>query len=141
MLHTMSMDSLGAVHPCNGVAPKVHFPVDLKLSTKKKKVFLIYRLSPSVVSYSLQPHRLQPARLLYPWDSQGKNTGLGCHVLLQGIFLTQELNLHLLRFLHWQVGSLSLVPHGKPNIQKIIFKNEFFAPTSLSLSLQNLHPP
>ena len=30
------------------------------------------------------------ARLLHPWDSPGKNTGVGCHFLLQGIFLTQE---------------------------------------------------
>ena len=34
-------------------------------------------------------------RLLYPWDFPGKNTGVGCHFLLQGIFLTQELNPHL----------------------------------------------
>ena len=32
------------------------------------------------------------ARLLCPWDSPGKNTGAGCHFLLQGIFLTQGLN-------------------------------------------------
>ena len=38
-------------------------------------------------------HRAQPASLLWPWDSPGKNTGLGCHALLQGIFLTQGLNL------------------------------------------------
>jgi len=31
-----------------------------------------------------------PIRLLCPWDSPGKNTGLGCHVLLQGIFPTQN---------------------------------------------------
>ena len=31
-----------------------------------------------------------PARLLCPWDSPDKNTGVGCHFLLQGIFLTQE---------------------------------------------------
>ena len=36
-------------------------------------------------------------RLLCPWDSPATNTGLGCHFLLQGIFLTQELNLGLLR--------------------------------------------
>ena len=47
-------------------------------------------------------------------DSVGKNTGMGCHSLLQGIFLTQGLNLHLLHLLHWQVGSLPLVPPGKP---------------------------
>ena len=48
------------------------------------------------------------------WDSPGKNTGVGCHALLQGIFLTQGSNPHLLCLLHWQVGSLSLVPPGKP---------------------------
>ena len=35
---------------------------------------------------SLQPHGLEPARLLCPWDSLGNNTGVGCHALLQGIF-------------------------------------------------------
>ena len=35
-------------------------------------------------------------RLLCPWDSPCKNTGVGCHALLQGIFLTQGSNLHLL---------------------------------------------
>ena len=48
-------------------------------------------------------------RLLCLWDSSGKNTGDGCHALLQGIFLTQELNLHPLSLLHWQVAS-----SGKP---------------------------
>ena len=38
------------------------------------------------------PHDLQSARLLGPWDSPGKNTGVGCHFLLQGIFPTQGLN-------------------------------------------------
>ena len=37
----------------------------------------------SVVSDSLRPHRLQPTRLLRPWDSPGKNTGVGCPFLLQ----------------------------------------------------------
>ena len=46
-------------------------------------------LSRSVMSDSLQQHGLQPGRLLCPWDSPGKNTGVGCHALLQGIFLTQ----------------------------------------------------
>ena len=42
---------------------------------------------------------------LCPWDSPGKNTGEGCHSLLQGIFPTQGSNLGLLRLLHWQVDS------------------------------------
>ena len=43
----------------------------------------------SVVSDSLQPHGLQPTRLLCPWDSPCKDTGEGCHSLLQGIFSAQ----------------------------------------------------
>ena len=43
---------------------------------------------------------MQPARLLCLWDSPGKNTGVGCHVLLQGIFLTQGLSQCLLWLLH-----------------------------------------
>ena len=53
----------------------------------------------------LWPNGLQPTRLLCPWDFPGKNTGVGCHFLLKGIFLTQGLNPHLL---HWQVDSLPL---------------------------------
>ena len=49
----------------------------------------------SVVSDSLRPRGLQPTRLLRPWDSPGKNTGVGCHFLLQGIFPIQGLNLGL----------------------------------------------
>ena len=43
----------------------------------------------------------------------GKNTGVGCHTLLQGIFLTQGSNAHLLCLLPWQVGSLPLEPPVK----------------------------
>ena len=41
-------------------------------------------LSCSVMSHSLRPHRLQSTRLLCPWNSPGKNTGVGSHSLLQG---------------------------------------------------------
>ena len=54
--------------------------------------------SHSVLSNCLWPIVLQLPRLLCPWDSPGKNTGAGSHSLLQGIFLTQELNLGLLHF-------------------------------------------
>ena len=47
------------------------------------------------MSSCLQPYRLYPTRLLCPWDSPGKNTGVGCHFFLQGIFLPQGLNLSL----------------------------------------------
>ena len=53
---------------------------------------------------------LWPARPLCPWDSPGKNTGVGCHFLLQGIFPTQESNLcHLLAD-----GFFTTEPPGKP---------------------------
>ena len=44
----------------------------------------------SVVSDSVRPHRLQPTRLLHPWDSPGKNTGVGCHFLLQCMKVESE---------------------------------------------------
>ena len=44
---------------------------------------------------TLQAHGLQPTRLLHPWDSSGKSTGVGSHFLLQGIFLIQGSNLGL----------------------------------------------
>ena len=53
-------------------------------------------ISQLVVSDSLLPQGLQPTRLLCPLNSPGKNPGVGCHFLLQGIFPTQESYLHLL---------------------------------------------
>ena len=47
-----------------------------------------FQFSRSVVSDSLRPHSLQPTSLLRPWNPSGKDTGVGCHSLLQGIFLT-----------------------------------------------------
>ena len=49
-----------------------------------------------------------------PWDSPDKLTGVGCHFLLQRIFPIQGSNPNLLHLLHWRVGSLPLVPPGKP---------------------------
>ena len=46
----------------------------------------------------------------------GKNTGVGCHFLSQGIFPPQGLSPSLLCLLHWQVGSLLLTPPGKPQL-------------------------
>ena len=48
------------------------------------------------MSDSLWPHVVWPTRLLCPWDSPGKNTGVGCHSFIRGIFPTQRLNLGLL---------------------------------------------
>ena len=63
------------------------------------------------MSNSLGPHGLQSTRLLCPWDSPGKNTGVGCHSLLLGIFLTQGSNLGLL---HCRQILYSLSHWGSP---------------------------
>ena len=44
----------------------------------------------SVVSNPVRPHRRQPTRLLHPWDSPAKNTGVGCHFLLQCMKVKSE---------------------------------------------------
>ena len=62
---------------------------------QRTPVFLPESVSHSVVSDSMQSHGLQSTRLFCPWNSPGKNTGVGCHFLLQGIFPTQGLNLGL----------------------------------------------
>ena len=69
------------------------------------RVVFLLSLRPSVLSNYLRPHGLQPAMLLCPWDSPDKDTGVGFHFLLQGIFLTQESNPCLLC---WQADSLLL---------------------------------
>ena len=57
----------------------------------------------SVVSNSVRPHRRQPTRLPRPWDSPGKNTGVGCHFLLRCMKVKVKLLSHVLN---------SLRPHG-----------------------------
>ena len=65
----------------------------------------------SVMANSLQP---QPTRLLCPWNFPGKNGGMGCHFLLQGVFLTQGLSPILLLLLYCQEDSLPLSHPGSP---------------------------
>ena len=61
----------------------------------------------SVVSDSVQPHRRQPTRILCPWYSVGKNTGVGCHFLLQGIyFLGLQFSFSFSSYLSYIYGSL-----------------------------------
>ena len=71
-------------------------------------------LSHSVVSDSLQSYALYLSSLLCPWNFPGKNTGVGCYFLLQGIFPAQGLNLSLLCLPHWQADSLPLRHLGNP---------------------------
>ena len=104
--------------------------------------FFFFSENRSVMSDSLQPyglwHGLQPARFLYPWNSPGKNTGVGCRAVLQGIFLTQGSNLHLLYLLHWQVCSLALVQHGKP-LNEIYLTSKQYVWLTLSLNSYTIY--
>ena len=64
--------------------------------------------------------------LLHPWDFPVKSTGVGCHFLLQGIFLTQGLNPS---FLHWQTDFFTTEPPWKPpNVTVLLDTSVVFWP-------------
>ena len=73
-------------------------------------------LDPNLCLALLRRHGLKLARLLCPWDFPGKNTGMGCHSLLRGIFPTPGLKPCLP---HWQEGSLPLSHQGSPSVSLI----------------------
>ena len=60
----------------------INFTAECKISFNEYKKVLVVQSCPT-----LWPHGLQPARLLCPWVSLGKNIGVGCHAFLQEIFL------------------------------------------------------
>ena len=70
--------------------------------------------NPCVFSHLLVLDFLRPHGLLCPWNFLGKNTGVGCHFLLQRFFLTQVSNLCFLYLLHWKAGFSPLGSPGKP---------------------------
>ena len=85
----------------------------------------------SVVSDSLRPHGLYPARLLRPWDSPDKNAGVGGHFLLQGIFSTHRRNT---RILPWQVDSWPTKLTEKPlSLSLIMYHLKFFLEAELKI--------
>ena len=105
---------------CDGFTYKLYdsnfqvcFPSsDLTSETLDNHACMLRRFShvqPCVTLWTVAYHR--ESYVLCPWDSPGKSTGVGCHFLLQGIYLTQGSNLSLL---HWQVGFLPLAPPGNP---------------------------
>ena len=97
-------------------------------------------------------HGLQPARLLCPWDFPGKNTGVGSHFLLQGIFLTQGSNPGLLHcrqmiywlsyegspFWHYPVIKHAVSKSGLHLTRKVeLFSNRTFAMTSIAKAFKS----
>ena len=85
----------------------------------RRSVFCVYETLcvcsvTSLMSDPLWPRGLWPARLLCPWDSPGKNTGLGCHALLHMIFLSQGIKPTSPVSPALQVDSLLLSHQGSP---------------------------
>ena len=70
-----------------------------------------------VMSDSVQPHGLWPARLLCPWDSRCKNTGMGCHSLTPGDLPDPGIEPGSPTL---QVDSLLPEPPGKPKIYETL---------------------
>ena len=74
--------SIGAAASASVLPMNILCPVTADAATAAAKSL--------VVSDSVRPHRRQPTRLLRPWDSPGKNTGVGCHFLLQCMKVKSE---------------------------------------------------
>ena len=93
IIYPSSPNFLHATHLCSH-----HSSCTLTPRYIKFPVYLIFLVCPpacccqvaSVVSDSVWPHRRQPTRLPRPWDSPGKNTGVGCHFLLQCMKMESE---------------------------------------------------
>ena len=65
--------------------------VESRMFTLEKSLEIAFHVREcSVVSDSLRPHRWQPIGLPRPWDSPGKNTGVGCHFFLQRMKVKSE---------------------------------------------------
>ena len=81
--------------------------------------FFVWRKADSGIlcpkSLQSRPTLCNPMDCSPPWDFPGKSTGVGCRLLLQGIFPSQGSHPGLLYLLSWQVGSLPLASHGKPD--------------------------
>ena len=84
-----------------------------------------------------------PASLLCPRDSPGRNTGVGCHALLQRIFLTKGLNQRVLHLLPWEAGSLTLAPPGKPILclSSVQFSSSVVSDSLQPHKFQHARPP
>ena len=102
-----------SLHSCLSLptGEEVHLAMKLKGHSQGSRMWLPGKgvcVVISVMPDSLRSCGLSPPRPLCPWDFPGKNTGVGCYALLQG------LNPHLLCLLYRQASSLPLAPPGKP---------------------------
>ena len=91
----------------------------------------------SVMSDSWQLYGLLASRLLCPWDSPGKHTGVGCHAVPQGILPIKGLSLCLLHLLHYSWILLTLSCLGSPIglLQYIKYSSLYYTAGPCYLSL------
>ena len=107
-LSSLSLESLGC--PLMGAEGHLSIAGPMFLLTfSLSDTFMCVKLLHSCLT--LRPCGLQPTRLLCPWDSPGKNSGVGYQALLQGIFPNLGRNQCLL---HWHVRFFTTGPPGKP---------------------------
>ena len=97
----------------------------------------VKKWSHSVMSNSLRPHGLYPARLPCPWDFPGKNTGMGYHFLLQGIFPTPGSNLGL----PYGRKALYCLSHQRIPWNSVWVTREFIGRTDAKAEALILWPP
>ena len=94
------------------------------------------------MSNSLWPHGLQPTRLLCLWDYPGKNSGMGCHSLPQGIFPTERSSLGLLNcrqiFCYMSHQGSHILPNPSKMSLLLLNTKGTFWPTQPTLNMQQL---
>ena len=115
--------------------------VSLSWSIIQKQCYVHFRCT--TWYFDLYMH-YKPSRSICPWDFPGKNTGVGCHFLYQGIFLTQGSNPHLLKLLHWQADSLTLHHLGGPQTlwnDSVQFSHSVVSDSLWAHGLQHARPP
>ena len=123
-LHWYLMDSLTACYIIQNSAtmPSKYFYQGnhFCFNSHSASLMCVCVLGHAVVSDSLRLRGLWPLKLLRPWNSPGKNTGVGYHFLLQGIFPTQESKSGLqdCRQILYHLRHL-----GSPNIFNICYLN------------------
>ena len=110
MIHQNTASSLGRQKELEDLnfAPQ---PGDFQLCELRHRMCVLSRFNRVLLFVTLWAESHQASLV---WDFPGKNTAVGGHALFQGIFLTHGSNLCFPCPLHWQAGSLPLLPPGKP---------------------------
>ena len=137
----------------NLISQTLQSPSAVILKSKKIKSLTVSIVSPSICHGVMGPDTMilafWVACQIALWDFPGKNTGVGCYFLLQGIFQTQGSNP---RLLHWQADSFTTKPPGKllrkfnlSSVQSLscvrLFVTPWIAARRASLSITNSQSP